>query len=160
MFYFVCLFTPPPPERVEPIIYSIPGHCCCVVWARATIAAAWIKRGRDCCAFLLERREPHGVPSPCSHSCTACATVCLTVVPSFSDITDVSTIGHSFKNDSRRILFYLDENRPGRQRESSPQPSGTNPTDDDNDYNASTETATAAGRRKRTEKRMNERMSE
>ena len=32
-----------------------------------------------------------------------CATVCLTVMPSFSDITDVSTIIHSFKTDSSRI---------------------------------------------------------
>ena len=31
-----------------------------------------------------------------------CATVCLTVTSSFSDITDVSTIGHSFKTVRRR----------------------------------------------------------
>ena len=37
-----------------------------------------------------------------------CATVCLTVVPLFSDITDVSTIGHSFKTDSHCIpLFHF-----------------------------------------------------
>ena len=37
-----------------------------------------------------------------------CATVCLTVIPSFSDITDVSTIGHSFKTDrSRTHLFHV-----------------------------------------------------
>ena len=36
------------------------------------------------------------------------ATVCLTVVPSFSDITDVSTIGHSSKTDrSRTPLFHV-----------------------------------------------------
>ena len=28
-----------------------------------------------------------------------CDTVCLTIMPSFSDITDVSTIGHSFKTN-------------------------------------------------------------
>ena len=28
---------------------------------------------------------PHGVPSPCGHSYMVCATVCLTVMPSFSD---------------------------------------------------------------------------
>ena len=39
--------------------------------------------------------EPHGVPSPCGHSCMVCATVCLIVVPSFSDKSDVSTIRHS-----------------------------------------------------------------
>ena len=37
-----------------------------------------------------------------------CATVCLTVVPSFSDTTDVSTIGHSSKTDrSRTHLFHV-----------------------------------------------------
>ena len=37
-----------------------------------------------------------------------CATVCLTVVPSFSDITDVSTSGHSSKTDrSRTPLFHV-----------------------------------------------------
>ena len=35
-----------------------------------------------------------------------CATVCLTVVPSFSDITDTSTIGHRFKTD-RNPLFHV-----------------------------------------------------
>ena len=36
------------------------------------------------------------------------ATVCLTVVPSFSDITDVSTIGNSFNTDrSRTPLFHV-----------------------------------------------------
>ena len=29
-----------------------------------------------------------GVPSPCGHSCMVCATVCLTAMPSFSDISD------------------------------------------------------------------------
>ena len=37
-----------------------------------------------------------------------CVTVSLTVVPSFSDITDVSTIGHSSKTDrSRTPLFHV-----------------------------------------------------
>ena len=37
-----------------------------------------------------------------------CATVCLTVVPSFSDTPDVSTIGHSSKTDrSRTPLFHV-----------------------------------------------------
>ena len=58
-------------------------RCYCVVWASATIAAAWLLHRTDYCAFLLERREPHGVPSPCGHICTVCATVCLTVMPSF-----------------------------------------------------------------------------
>ena len=58
--------------------------------------------------FLLERREPHGVPSPCGHRFMVYATVCLTVVPSFSDINNVSTIGHSFKTDRSRIpLFHI-----------------------------------------------------
>ena len=34
-----------------------------------------------------------------------CATVSLTVIPSFSDITDVSTIGHSFKTNNRCTPF-------------------------------------------------------
>ena len=60
------------------------------------------------CAFLLERREPRGVPSKCGHSCMVCASVYLTVTPSFSDITDVSIIGHSFKtNRSRTPLFHV-----------------------------------------------------
>ena len=65
------------------------------------------------------------------------ATVCLTVVPSFSGITDVSTIGHSSKTDrSRTPLFHVAQygddiidgelnlrKLPGRQWESNPQPS-------------------------------------
>ena len=48
------------------------------------------------------------VPSPCGHSCMVCATVCLIVMPWFSDITDVSTIRHSFKTDrSRAQLFHV-----------------------------------------------------
>ena len=58
--------------------------------------------------FLLERREPHGIPRPCGHSCMVCATVCLAVMPSFSDITNVSTIDHSFKTDrSHTHLFHV-----------------------------------------------------
>ena len=44
------------------------------------------------------------------YSCVACATVCLTVMPSFSNLTDVSTIGHSFKIDSRRTpIFHVSQ---------------------------------------------------
>ena len=82
-------------------------------------------------------REPRGVPGPCGHSCTACATVCLTVVSSFSDITGLSTISDSFKTDrSRTPLFHVAQygdditgrelnlrKLPGRQWESNPQPS-------------------------------------
>ena len=71
----LCIYLAP-----SSIIYSSPGpHCCCVVWASATHAATWL-RHRMNCTFLLERREPNGVPSPCGHSCMVCATVCLTVV--------------------------------------------------------------------------------
>ena len=129
------LFSPPPP--LTSIIYSSPGpRCCCVVWASATIAAAWLRHRTDYCSFLLERREQHGVPSPCGHSCMVYVTVCLTVMPSFSDITDLSTIGHSFKTDrSRTPLFHVAQfgddiigrelnlrKRPGRQWESNAQP--------------------------------------
>ena len=98
------LFRPP-----TSIIYSSPGpRCCCVVWASATNAVAWLWHRTDYCAFLHERREPQGVPSPCGHSCRVCAIVCLTVMPSFSDTTDVSTTGHSFKTDrSRTPLFHV-----------------------------------------------------
>ena len=94
-----CVFIWPPTSMK----YPSPGHrCCCIVWASAINAAAWLRHKTDYCAFLLERREPHGVPSPCSHTCMGCAAVCLTVMPSFSDTTDVSTIGHSFKTDRIR----------------------------------------------------------
>ena len=90
------------------MIYSSLGLHCCVVWASATNAAAWFRHRTDYCAILLERREPHGVPSPCGLSCMVCATVCLTVMPSFSDITDVSTSDHSFKTDrSHTPLFHV-----------------------------------------------------
>ena len=119
-------------------ICSLPGpRCCCVVCASAIIVAARLRHRTDYCAFNLERREPHGVSSPCGHSCMVCATVCLTVMPSFLDITDVSTIGHSFQTDrSRTPLFHVAQyeddiigrelnlrKRPGRQWESNPQPS-------------------------------------
>ena len=75
------------------IIYSSTGaRCYCVVWASATNAAAWLRHRTDYCPFLLERREPYGVHSPCGHRCMVCATVCLTVMPSFSVIIDGSTI--------------------------------------------------------------------
>ena len=87
----------------------------------------------------------------------ACATVCLTVVPSFSDITAVSTIGHSFKTDrSRTPLFHVAQYEDdiigrelnlrkllGRQWESNPQPSEQLPPITIK-TSASTETATAA----------------
>ena len=89
------------------MIYSSPGHrCCCFVWASATIAAAWLRHRTDYCAFLLQRREPHGVPSPRCHSFMACATICLTVIPSFSDITDVSTMGQSVKTDRSSTPYF------------------------------------------------------
>ena len=82
--------------------------CCCVVLVSTTNTAAWLWHRMDYCALLLERREPHGIPSPCGHSCMVCATVCLTVMPSFWDITNVSTIGHSFKTDrSRTPLLHV-----------------------------------------------------
>ena len=40
-------------------------RCCCVVWASATMAAAWLRHRTDYCAFSFERREPHGIPSSC-----------------------------------------------------------------------------------------------
>ena len=66
-----------------------------------------------------------------------CATVCLTVVASFSDTTDVSTICHSSKTDrSRTPLFHVAQygdgiigrelnlrKLPDGQWESNPQPS-------------------------------------
>ena len=81
-----------------------------IVWASTIIAVALLRHISDYYALLLERHEPLGVPSPCGHSCMVCvcATVCLTVMPSFSDITDVSTIGHNLKTDSRRNqLFFV-----------------------------------------------------
>ena len=82
------------------ILYT--PHTVVVVWTSATNAAAWLRHRTDYCAFLLERREPHGVRSPCGHSCTVCYIVCLRVMPSFSDITGVSVIGHSFKTGRSR----------------------------------------------------------
>ena len=45
------------------------------------------------------------------HSCVGCAAVCLTVMPLFSDITDVSTIGQNSKSDDCRICFYFTSRR-------------------------------------------------
>ena len=136
------LFSP-----YEQLYFSTGPRCYCVVWASASIPAARLRHRTDLCAFLLERREPHGVPSPCGHSCMVCATVCLTVVPSFSDTTDVSTIGHSSKTDrSRTPLFHVAQygddiigrelnlrKLPGRQWESCPQTLRTAATDNDKD---------------------------
>ena len=81
---------------------------------------------------LSPRKELHGVPSPCGLSYKVCVTVCLTGVPSFSDITDVSTIGQSSKTDrSRTPLFHvakygddiISQKTAQSQRESNPQPS-------------------------------------
>ena len=62
----------------------------------------WLRQRLNYCAFLLKRHEPYGIPSPWSYSYMVCATVCLTVMPPFSGITDVWAMGHSFKTDSRR----------------------------------------------------------
>ena len=83
-------------------------HCYRVVCASATNVAAWLRHTTDYCAFLLERGEPHGVPSPCGHSFMMCATDCLTFMPLFLDITDVSNKDHSFKTDRSPIpLFHV-----------------------------------------------------
>ena len=82
-------------------------RCRCVVWTSATIAAAWLTQSSDYCAFLIERREPHGVPSPCGYSCTVCATVYLTVMPSLSDIFGVSAIGHSAQFSQKPHTSYF-----------------------------------------------------
>ena len=90
------------------ITYSSLGlRCYYVVRASTTNVAAWLRHRIDC-AFLLERHEPYGISSSCAQSCTVCvyATVCLTVIPLFSDITDVSTISHSFKTDVSRTPFF------------------------------------------------------
>ena len=66
-----CCHTPSPTScsklcyLFNPIrIYSLPGPRCCVVIASAIIVAAWLRHRTTYCALLLERREPHGVPSP------------------------------------------------------------------------------------------------
>ena len=69
----------------------------------------------DYCAFLLERHEPHGIPSTYGHSCMVCANVCLTVMSSFSDITKVSPISHNLKTNSLltlllHVMQYDDDN--------------------------------------------------
>ena len=83
------VFIEPPTS----IIYSSTGpRCSFVVWASATNAAAWLRHRTDHCACLLEKREQHGVSSPCDRRCMVCATVYLTVMPSFSDMTDVMSV--------------------------------------------------------------------
>ena len=77
-----------------------------------------------------------------------CATVSLRVMPSFSDVTDVSTVGHIFKIDRcRTLLFHVahyGDDIIGRELnldENCPVGSGvetttfrTAATDDDKDY--------------------------
>ena len=55
---------------------------------------------------LLERREPHGVRSICGHSCTMCATVCLTVMPSFSDAFQLSATIYIPMEDLFDVAYY------------------------------------------------------
>ena len=68
-------------EMLSDLMYSTGLRCYCIVWASATNAAAWLRHTKDYCAFLLERREPNVVPSPCGHRCMVRAAVCLTVMP-------------------------------------------------------------------------------
>ena len=49
-------------------------------------------------------REPHGIPSPYYHSCIVCLTICLTVMPSFANIAEVSTTDHSFKTKNLTLI--------------------------------------------------------
>ena len=81
--------------------------------------------------------KPHGVPSPCGHNCMLHATVCLTVMPLFSDITKVSTIGQfqewqkphplisccAVQTRYYRLRIKSRWKLPGRQWELNPQPS-------------------------------------
>ena len=48
--------------------------------------------------------EPHGIPSPYYHSCVVCVTICLTVMTSFSNTTDVSTTDCSFKTNNLTLI--------------------------------------------------------
>ena len=118
------------------IIYSSPGpRCCCVVWTSATNAAVWLRHRTD---YRVVNHMAYLARVATVVWCVrVCATVCLTVMLSFSDTTDVLTIGHSFKIDrSRTPLFYVAQYEdnivglelnlrklPGRQWESNPQPS-------------------------------------
>ena len=89
------------------IIYSSPGPRRCFSYEpvqqmqQLGLDTEWI-----IVPFAL---KPHGIPSLCGHSYMICASVCLTVMPSFSDITDVLTIGHSFKTDRSRtpLLHFM-----------------------------------------------------
>ena len=57
--------------------------------------------------FLVEKREPHGIPIHVA-IVVWCATVCLTVMASLSDMTDVSTICQTVKTDRGHIpLFHV-----------------------------------------------------
>ena len=67
------------------------------------MAAAWLGHITDYCAFLLEWRDPH---TYLDHG-AAVEWCVLTAMPSFSDLTDLSTFGHSFKTDSLRIAHVV-----------------------------------------------------
>ena len=112
------------------IIYSTPEPVVVLVRASPIIDAALLRDRTDYCTFLIERREPQGVPSSCDHSCI------VAVIPSFSDITDVSTIVHRLKTDRNRaplihvaqygddIIGRIKSQKTVRyQLESNPQPS-------------------------------------
>ena len=64
------------------------GHVVVVSYGPAPLLRLLGLESTDYCASLLERREPHGVSSSCGHSCVLCATVCPTVMPLFSEITE------------------------------------------------------------------------
>ena len=88
------------------VLLTGPHYCCCVVWASAAIAAVWLRHRTDYCTFLLRRRKPHGVPSPCSHGFMVCC--CLSksyaIVFRYTLRCYVLTIGHSFKTNSGRTI--------------------------------------------------------
>ena len=67
-------------------------------------AAAWLRHRTEYCAFLLQRHEPHGVPSPCRHNCMVC--YCLSnSYAIISDITDVSTISQFQDQQKPHLLI-------------------------------------------------------
>ena len=79
-------------------------HCRTLKSTRNLYDPSWLRHRTYYCAFLLERREPHGVPRPCGHRCVC---VCATVCHCFSDNQRFNyDIGHSFKTDIRRISFF------------------------------------------------------
>ena len=101
----VCIYLAP-----TSIIYSSQRlHCCCGHIGQCCYSDSLVGVKTNWISVLFSLKGMNHMVNLVNVARVVwCATVWLTVMPSFSDITDVSPVGHSFKtNICRKLLFHV-----------------------------------------------------